>query len=87
MIALNTPGTEGMVNLMTRVKPCPVCGEKASVIIDGDGFMVTVLISCRKCRRRLVKWFVEDGKKETTLNGVTNAIQEWNSGKGADNVL
>ena len=71
---------------MSRVQPCQKCGEKASVIIDGDGFMVTVLISCRKCGRRLVKWFIEDGKQETTQNGVANAIQEWNSGKAGHDV-
>lgn len=71
---------------MVNVQPCQKCGEKANIIIDGDGFMVTVLIRCKKCGRRLVKWFVEDGKPETVSEGVAIAIQEWNSGKGDSDV-
>ena len=71
---------------MSRVQPCQKCGEKANVIIDGDGFMVTVLIRCKKCGNRLVKWFIEDREPETTQKGVAMAIQEWNSGKAGHDV-
>lgn len=71
---------------MVKMQPCQKCGEKANIIIDGDGFMVTVLIRCKKCGRRLVKWFVEDGKPETVREGVAIAIQEWNSEKGDSDV-
>jgi hypothetical protein len=69
---------------MVKMLQCK-CGEKANVIIDGDGFMVTVLIRC-KCGKRLVKWFVDDGKIVTKAKGVAMAVQEWNSGKAVNDV-
>lgn len=86
MIVLKMYGIEGLVIQVIKMEPCKKCGEKANVIIDGDGFMVTVLIRCKKCGRRLVKWFIEDGKPESVNQGVAIAVQEWNSGKVDSNV-
>lgn len=65
---------------------CGKCDEVVDFDISNDGLMVTVLLKCNKCGRRLVKWFVDDGKPETVTEGLDIAFQEWNSGKAGHDV-
>ena len=83
MIVLNTHGTEGLVNLVIK---CGTCNEAVNVNIAKDDLMMTVLLKCNKCGRRLVKWFVDDGKPETVTEGLDIAFWEWNSGKAGQDV-